>query len=218
MARLPRKPRSRPVLAPDAARGEVIELSPGTLLTRIYFAGGRHPGAWNGIRHFGPTSARFDHHPPPPRHHPDRGILHAANDIATACAEVFQGTAVIDVSSDDPYVAGFRLRRPVRLLSLRSDWPTRAGASQALASGTHASARGWSIAIWEDLADIEGLVYDSPMHRGGIDVALYERAADALEATPAVNTPLSHLGLRTVLRHVAVELGYGLALPPRRRP
>jgi len=192
-------------------------LPAGTLLTRIYFASGRHPGTWDGFRRFGPTTARFDHHLPPPHDHPDRGILYAAIDVTTACAEVFQATGVIDVSAGDPYLAGFRLRRPVRLLSLRSDWPTRAGASQALASGVHASARGWSIAIWEDLTDIEGLVYDSAMHRGGMAFALYERAADAVESSPAINTPLTHLGLRTVLRHFAVELGYGMALPTRRR-
>ena len=60
--------------------------------------------------------------------------MYAASDITTACGEVFQDSRFIDVTSDDPYLAGFRLRRPVRLLSLRSNWPTRASASQALAS------------------------------------------------------------------------------------
>ena len=40
------------------SRGETVVLRSDTLLTHIYFAGGDHPGAWNGFRHFGPTSAR----------------------------------------------------------------------------------------------------------------------------------------------------------------
>lgn len=139
--------------------------------------------------------------------------MYAASDITTACGEVFQDSRFIDVTSDDPYLAGFRLRRPVRLMSLRSNWPTRAGASQALASGARSSARGWSMAIWEDLRDIEGIEYDSAMNRGGTNYALYERAEDALEPAPVSNNPLTHRGLRTVLRNSAVVLNYGLALP-----
>jgi hypothetical protein len=212
VARLPRSPRTRPVLAPDEALGEIRLLSAGTPLTRIYFAGGTHPGAWNQFRHWGPTSARFDHQLPPPADQPDRGILYAGSDVTTACGEVFQESGFIDVSSAEPYLAVFRLRRSVRLLSLRSNWPTRAGASQALAGGIHASARGWSIAIWEDLDDIEGIEFDSAMNRGGIGYALYERAEDALEELPASNNPLTHRGLRNPLRNAAVSLNYGLAL------
>ena len=213
MARLPRIPRSRPLLAPEESRGEVTLLAAGTELARIYFAGGPHPGGWNAFRRYGPTSARFDHHLPPPRSHPDRAILYAASDLTTAAAEVFQDTGTIDIASGEPYLAIVRLRRPIRLLSLRSNWPTRAGASQALASGSHASARGWSIAIHEDLADIEGLEFDSSMNRGGVNYALYERAEDALELAPVANIPLTHRGLRPALRHVAVDLGFDLALP-----
>jgi len=140
--------------------------------------------------------------------------MYAASDITTACGEVFQDSRFIDVTSDDPYLAGFRLRRPVRLLSLRSNWPTRAGASQALASGIRSSARGWSIAVWEDLRDIEGIEYDSAMNRGGTNYALYERAENAVEPAPVSNNPLTHRGLRMVLRNASVALNYGLALPP----
>jgi hypothetical protein len=140
--------------------------------------------------------------------------MYAASDITTACGEVFQDSRFIGVTSDDPYLAGFRLRRPVRLLSLRSNWPTRAGASQALASGIRSSAWGWSMAVWEDLRDIEGIEYDSAMNRAGTNYALYERAENALEPAPVSNNPLTHRGLRMVLRNAAVALNYGLALPP----
>jgi hypothetical protein len=214
VARLPRIPRPRPLLPPDPARGEIAVLAAGTLVTRIYFAGGRYPGGWNAFRAFGPTSGRFDHHRPPVGDHPDRAILYAASDITTAVAEVFQETGQVDVVSDEPYLAVMRLGRPVRLLSLRSNWPTRAGASQALASGSRATARGWSIAIHDDLPDIEGLEYASAMHHPGVSYAFYERAQDAFEPAPAINLPLAHRGLRPVLRNAAAALNYGLVLPP----
>lgn len=143
----------------------------------------------------------------------DRGILYAASDLITALAECFQDLGVIDTVSGSPYLAIVRLKRPGTLLSLRSDWPTRAGASQALATGSHASGRGWSTAIYEDLPQIEGLEFDSAMHREGVNYALYERAESALEALPTVNIPLTHRGLRPVLRNAAAELNFGLALP-----
>ena len=52
------------------------------------------------------------------------------------------------------------------------------------------------------------------MNRGGTNYALYERAENALEPAPVSNNPLTHRGLRMVLRNAAVALNYGLALPP----
>jgi hypothetical protein len=213
MARLPRVP-DRPVPAPEAGRGEITVLAPGAELVRIYFAGGPYPAEWNGFRTWGPTGARFDHHLEPAGSRRDRAILYAGSDLLTCVAEVFQRTRQIDVVVGEPYVAILRVARPVRLLSFASDWPTRAGASQALASGIRASARAWSRAIWEDLADVEGLAYPASMHHGGLNVALYERAADALEADPVVNLTLGHRGLRPALRNAANALDYGLVLAP----
>ena len=216
MARLPRAPRSRPVLAPDPARGELIVLPSGTELVRVYFAGGPHPGNWRQFRPFGPTDARFDHHVPPRATSPDRAILYAAGDLTTAIAEVFQGTGVIDVLTGDPYLAILRTARPITLLDLRSDWPTRAGASQALASGSHASARSWSRSVWEDHPSVEGIAWHSAMHHDGTAYALYERAADALETDPVTNLPLAMKGLALPLTHAADLLGFGLVLGHRR--
>lgn len=212
MARLPRAPK-RPILSPDEARGEVAWLPPGLEISRIYFAGGTHPGGWNRFRDWGPTKARLDHHVLPAGSATDRRILYAGDTLTTCAAEVFQHTGVIDAVAGEPYFAGLRVVRPVRLLSFRSDWPTRAGASQALASGTRAWVRQWSRAVWEDLVDIEGIVFDSSMHHGGTNFALYERAEDAFDASPVFNEELSHRGLRNPLRHVAADLNYGLVLP-----
>lgn len=212
MARLPRAPRSRPVLAPDPARGELIVLPSGTEIVRVYFAGGPHPGTWRGFRPFGPTDARFDHHVPPRALSRDRAILYAAGDLTIAVAEVFQRTGVIDVLTGDPYLAILRTSRPVALLDLRSDWPTRAGASQALASSSHASARSWSRSVWEDYPTVEGIAWHSSMHHDGTAYALYERAADALEADPVTNLALATKGLALPLTHAADLLGFGLVL------
>jgi len=212
VARLPRAPRSRPVLAPDPARGELIVLPSGTELVRVYFAGGAHPGTWRQFRAFGPTDARFDHHIPPRALSPHRAILYAAGDLTTAIAEVFQRTGVVDVATGDPYLAILRTARPITLLDLRSDWPTRAGASQALASGSHASAPNWSRAIWEDLPAVEGIAWHSSMHHQGTAHALYERGADALEADPVTNLALATKGLALPLTHAADLLGFGLVL------
>lgn len=216
MARLPRAPRCRPVLAPDPARGELIVLPSGTELVRVYFAGGPRPGTWRQLRSFGPTDARFDHHIPPPALSRDRAILYAAGDLTTAVAEVFQRTGMIDVVTGDPYLAILRTSRSISLLDLRSDWPTRAGASQALASGSHASAWHWSRAIWEDLPAVEGIAWHSSMHHQGAAYALYERAANALEADPVTNLTLATKGLALPLAHAADLLGFGLVLdrPP----
>jgi hypothetical protein len=143
---------------------------------------------------------------------PDRAILYAAGDLTTALAEVFQRTGVIDVVTGDPYLAILRTSRSVSLLDLRSDWPTRAGASQALASGSHAGARNWSRAIWEDHPAVEGIAWHSSMHHDGIACALYERAADALEADPVTNLTLATKGLALPLAHAADLLGFGLVL------
>lgn len=214
MAKLPRAPRSRPVLAPDPALGEVALLAPGTELVRIYYATGPHPGGWKLFRAFGPTDARFDHQEAPPAVSSTRAILYAATDFTAAVAEAFQRTRVIDVAAGDPYLAILRTSRPIRLLDLRSDWPTRAGASQELGSGSHASARNWSRAIYEDLETIEGIVWHSSMHHGGDAYALYERAEKAFDPSPVTNLALATRGLTLPLANAAGALRYGLVLGP----
>ena len=80
----------------------------------------------------------------------DRQVLYAASSITTAIAEAFGATRVIELSRDGPYIAGFRLTRAIRLLDLASDWPTRAGASQAISSGRKDVARAWARAIFDE--------------------------------------------------------------------
>src|SRR5262249_15503655 len=139
-------------------------LGSGTELWRIYARGGPHPTTWNTFRAYGPSArARFDHHLPPARGQ-NRGILYAAAEILPCVAEVFQDTGIVDPRHDEPWLVGFRLTRPVRLLSLRGLWPTRAGGSMALNTGDRARARRWSRTVYEAYPQAEGLWYASAMN------------------------------------------------------
>jgi len=186
-------------------------LPAGTLLFRIYFRHGDHPGGWDEFRRFGPlATARFDHHPEPPQTHGVRGILYAAPLIETCVAEVFQTGRAVDPGRREPWLAGFALAGEIRLLNLRGDWPTRAGGSMKINSGPRPIARRWSRAIHEAYPVVAGLLYASSMHANEEVVALYERASQAIPARPQVHVPLSHPGLYGELDRICGELGYAL--------
>lgn len=128
--------------------------------------------------------------------------------MATSVAEVFQATRVVDRAGDDRCLAAFRTSRIVRLLDITGDWPTRAGASQAIASGPRHRAQAWARAIYEAYPTLEGVWYPSSMHGGHAAVVLFERAADALPADPELDVPLTHPGLLPDLVRAANALGY----------
>jgi len=180
-------------------------LRTGSLVARIYPRAGPYPTTWRGFRFDGPlASARFDHHVPGER----RGVLYAARDLMTCVAEVFQATRVVDRDVNARCVAAFRLTRSVPLLDLTGDWPTRAGASQAVASGPRPRAQAWARAIYEAYPRLEGIWYPSSMHGGHSALVLFERAESALPAMPELDIPLSHPGLLPDLTRGAGSLGY----------
>jgi hypothetical protein len=183
----------------------------GTALFRVYFRASRHPTPWNAFRFFGPVNARFDHHEEPP-HVQDRGILYAATHPRAALAEVFQAGRLIDVHTDEPWLVGFRLARPVRLLDLLGLWPTRAGASVAINSGPRPTARRWARVMYASYPEAQGLWYGSSMAANAPCVALFERAVGALPAAPAFHHALADATLEAFLVRTAAELGYRLAL------
>jgi hypothetical protein len=177
-------------------------------LWRLYRAGGNHPSDWRSFRRFGPVAtARFDHHEPPPHDDEDGAILYAALAAPTAVVEAFQDHRLIDRIGRRPWLVAFRLVRGIRLLDLRSDWPTRAGASQAISTGRRDVARTWSRAIYDEF-DGDGLIYPSAFASGEESIALYERAAAALPPAPDLHLPLDHPGLEAPLSRVAVRYGY----------
>lgn len=194
--------------APDELRRVPVELHTlrtGTLLARIYPRGGRHPTSWPAFRFDGPfPSARFDHHVTGAH----RGVVYAARDLTTCVAEVFQSSRMVDRFADDRCVAAFRIARSVRLLDLTRDWPTRAGASQALASGPRARAQAWARTIYDAYPRAEGIWYPSSMHGGHPAVVLFERVGDALPTVADIDVPLSHPGLLPDLTRAASSLGY----------
>jgi len=221
VATLPREP-NRPL--PALRREDVVSLRRGTRLVRVY-AAGRHGASWNGFRSFGPTArARFDHHPPPPHEHADRAILYTAGDGVTALVEAFQWTRTIDRERDRPWLVVARLARSVRLLDLRGPWPTRAGASLALATGGDVEAtQAWARAIHADYPRVAGILYPSAMRGSaqeetrpagvhaallGANVALFERAEAAFPRRPTLHVPLVHPGLGDLLGWIAERYGY----------
>lgn len=207
LAKLPPPPPELPKLR----RRDVATLAPGTLCWRIYRAGGPHPTTWNEFRRHGPTATgRFDHQPPPPHDDPERSILYVALDVVGALAEAFQGDRLIDRRRRAPWLVGFELAAALEVLDLTRLWPTRAGASQAIASGRRVTAQAWSRVIHREYPELAGLLYRSAMAGGSRNVALYERAQPRLAATPTVHVPLSHPGLSLPLARAAARIGYGL--------
>lgn len=213
---------------------EVLVIPAGTLLYRIYHRESR-PGetfrrTWDAFRVYGPLpNARFDHHPePPPGEGPregERGILYAAvgehdsysgehrgvEAIITCVAEVFQEERLVDTRLGSPHLAAFALAGDLELLDLTGSWPTRAGASMAINSGSRPRARRWSRDIHEAYPVVAGLYYASSMYANQSAVALYERAQPLLPHAPRLHVPLSEAGLLPSLRRVAGRLGYNLS-------
>jgi len=209
VAKLPEPP---PVSVMREVPPDISVLPAGTMLWRIYFRSGDHPGRWDGMRAFGPLpDARFDHHAKPQRVQ-ERGILGATGDeaIATCIAEVFQDGRLVDTGRRDPFLAGFELAGDVPLLNLRGRWPTRAGASANINSGPRPRCRRWSRVIYDAYPDIAGLLYASSMNGNEPAIALYERAAPSLPAAPVFDRPLSEAALLLPLERIASSLGYGL--------
>jgi len=184
-------------------------LPAGTELWRVYFRQGPHPTLWNEFRSYGPTSARFDHHEPPPRLQA-RGVSYVASAGLTALAEVFQELRLIDRQAREPWLVSFHTTRRLQLLNLRGTWPTQAGASMAINTGPHARAQRWSRMIYQTYPRIDGLWYSSSMHANKPSVALYERGESALPRMPSFHRALADPAIFTLLKNAASDLSYGL--------
>lgn len=221
MATLPEPPAP----LPSPRRSELLVLPEGSPLVRVYRID-PHGNRWDAFRTHGPTPrARFDHHAPPPGSATDRGILYVAGDAPTALVEAFAETRLIDRRDRRPWLVRFLTVRPLRLLDIGGTWPTRAGASQALATGDHPErTQAWARAIHAEL-DVDGVRYPSsqrgrprerrpaaiPLRLWGANVALFERAADALPDRPTLHLALDHPGLATILARVALRYDLDLA-------
>ena len=218
--RLPPPDTSRfPALAPR----HVHKLTTGRLVGRIYPSAGAHSLRWNEFRYYGPTGARFDHQPPPPRLHPRRGVYYASAVgrglnpppvLRTCVAEVFAERGAIELGRDVPYFVLSRPARPLRLLDLAdSDWITLAGGNGAISSGPRSVARDWARAIYRHYTGsdaVDGLYYPCSIIPPARSLVLFERARLALRTRPELQLPLTHPALRAELEHYAAELGLEL--------
>jgi len=189
---------------------EIHVLPAGAVLWRIYFRAGEHPGRWNRFQTFGPTGARFDHQPPPPRTHRKRSILYASDSGVTCVAEVFQEGRTIDRFRDAPALAAFRTHEPLELLDLSGAWPARAGASMTINSGSRSRARDGSRQIYADSPYIHGRRYASSMNTILPALALSDRARPAVPAPPELDHLLADSSLPALLADAALRLGYGM--------
>jgi len=189
------------------------------LLVHIYDTAGEHPIRWDQFRRYGPTKARFDHHPEGDREvHPNRGTWYGGLErpdgnsaITTAVAEVFQDTRTVTLSSRQRWMVITAPARPLDLLSLDSSWITRAGGNAAIRSGPRAEARKWARAIHRHYPEIEGLIWSSSVYPPGTALVLWERRDDPAPFTlPKLNRPLRDL--IHVLVPAADELRYEISL------
>ena len=209
MPKLPRPPTAVSLRSTLLAQTDIVAVAPHSTLWRIHRTVGTHVQPWNEIRRYGPLPGRrFEPHDPPLREQ-DKSVLYVGLDTRTCVAEVFQTTRLVDRHTGTPYLTGMQLTRSVRLLDLSGDWPTRAGASQAINSGPRPRASDWARTIREAY-EIDGLWYPSSMHGGGMCAALFDTAADALPAGPRVSVALAHPALAGPLARFADDLGYRL--------
>ncbi len=189
------------------------------LLVHIYNTAGEHPTRWDQFRRYGPTTARFDHHPPgKPAVHSRHGTWYGGVEppdgdqaITTAVAEVFQDTRTVPLTSRQHWMVITAPARPLQLLNLDSPWITQADGNAAIRSGPRDQARKWARAIHSNYPDIEGLTWSSSVYPPGTALVLWERRDDPAPFTvPDLNRPLRDL--THVLVPAADELGYQISL------
>ncbi|HET8799009.1 MAG TPA: RES family NAD+ phosphorylase [Thermoanaerobaculia bacterium] len=185
-------------------------LDVGSLLWRIFPAEGSHPVAWNELRSFGPSSSRFDHHPPDPpaREHPGFGLLYAADTSPAVFAEYFQATRVINRSLNRPWIVQFALTTPLKLLDVTGGWLLKVGGNAAIASGARVQSRKWSRVFHEAYPDFHGICYRSSLNPAWLAFALYERARPALPSTPVLHAPLTDSRIVPLIEAAAEATGY----------
>jgi hypothetical protein len=214
MARLPLPPAPADLVKLRQADIKTVPVT--TRLVRIFTVAGRHPQQWNAFRPTGPLPhARFDPHPPGPRggatDSPENGVLYFGLSVRTCVAEVFQDTSFVDRHTRRPFLVVFRPTRPLRLLDLTGLWPTRAGASQEISSGSRERTQEWARAIRVAYDGLDGLWYRSSMDCGDPAVCLWDPpAGTALPDTPDVLFALDHPGLDVPLARICADLNYML--------
>jgi RES domain len=200
--KVPRTPPNRLTKEPN----DVVDYT-GTLW-RIHRTRGEHVRPWNELRRYGPlASMRWDPHPgAQPAAHPD-GVLHAATDVATSLAEIYQTTRVIDTRAGAPRLTAWEPTRPLQLLDLSGTWLLRNSASAALLAAPRSTCRRWARAIYTTWPELDGLQAPSTM-TGRLNVVLWSTAADSIPGTPSFSRPLAQPLLWSLAQAAAAEIAY----------
>lgn len=202
LPKVPRKPPKNLTLEPHDL------VTPRPVLWRVHRTQGDRVLPWNGFRTFGPLpTARFDPHPAPAGEHPGCGVLYAAHDVATALAEVFQTTRLINTVSQAPQLSSWTPTRPLRLLDLTGTWAVRNGGATALASAPRPTCREWARAIRAQWPDLDGLYTPSTM-TGTPTIVLWEPAKTSMPDLPDFSRPLAHPMVWSLARQAATTTGY----------
>jgi hypothetical protein len=190
---------------------EMRRIDVDALLWRVHRVRGESLTPWNRLRHYGSVDARFEPHPPPQREHPGRAVWYAAATPRTAIAEVFQRTRTVPMT-DTFHLTAARLTRPVQLLDVTGEpdhgaWATRAGASMALSTGRHDYSCAWAREICNEFPDLDGLAHRAAME-GGLAVALFLPAADAMPRDAVTSRALSDPALASRIAGICRTIGY----------
>lgn len=189
-------------------------LPKGTRIYRIFRAQSKHNVYWNTFRHYGPTSARFDHHLLGDNREPqiaNRGILYGATGpdaVPTCLAEVFQATRTINRQDGAPVVCAFTLQKPLDLLDLTGSFATQIGASMLINSGPRPRARRWAQNLYAAYPSAHGILYPSSMYANKPAVALFERSQPALPRYPDVHRQMNDPALESVILKTAHAIRY----------
>lgn len=210
MVKLPRPPEPAQLATRAPLDGALHTVGTQLTLWRIHYTLGEHVLRWNQPRTWGPARGRFDPHHLPPALDPSRSVLYLGDQIPVVLAELFQHTRRVDLTAGGPWLTGLRLTRPMSLLDVTGLWPTRAGASQAIASGPRPQAQAWARVIADTWPDLDGIWYRSSMHGPGHCAALWQPAEDALPTAPLLSIPLAHPALWNALALACEQLGYRL--------
>lgn len=202
--KVPRTPPAALVHDPD----DILIVRP--LVWRIHRTQGSHVLAWNELRNFGPIQTMHYDPQPEPAALSTEGVLYAATSLATALAETFQATRVVDSRSFGPQVTSWTPTRELKLLDLTGNWALRNGAAFALATAPKSTCRAWVRQIRTTWPDIDGLSAPSTM-TGGTNLVLWNPARTSLPSAPEFSRPLAEPTLHaTVVRIARRELGYQL--------
>lgn len=136
------------------------------------------------------------------------GVLYTATSLATALAETFQATRVVDSRSFAPQVTAWTPTRALRLLDLTGSWALRNGAAFPPPTAPKSTCRAWARQIRATWPDLDGLWAPSTM-TGCTNVVLWNPARTSFPAAPDLSRPLAEPIFYAIANRIAVgELGY----------